>query len=69
MPECALPEEYIDQNLDQHCLEDTGPCGVLPTLVGGHRVLRYRVLCSLVVRETRLLEPVSPRMHASPQTL
>jgi len=35
-PECALPEEYLDDNCDVHCLEDTGPCGALPTLVGGH---------------------------------
>jgi len=30
-PECALPEEYLGHNLDEHCLEDTGPIGALPT--------------------------------------
>ena len=23
-PECALPEEYLGHNFDEHCLEDTG---------------------------------------------
>jgi len=30
-PECALPEEYLGHNLNEHCSEDTGPLGALLT--------------------------------------
>jgi len=66
-PDCVLPQEYLIHNLDVHCLENnrafwclTYPSGATPF----HWALR-----SLVIREARLLELVSPRMHASPQTL
>jgi len=35
LPECALPEESLGHNLGEHCLEDTGPSGALPTRARG----------------------------------
>jgi len=32
----SLRRGNISHNLDGHCLEDTRPCGALPTLVGGY---------------------------------
>ena len=64
----ALPEEYLSHNLeDEHCLEDTGPCGALPTSMGRHH--NYMALGCLVVWKTWLLGPVSLRMHTSPQNI
>ena len=54
-------------NLTVLCLEDTLGLSASPTLVGGDNY--DRVLGSLVIKEISLLESVSPRMHASPQTL
>jgi len=31
-----LDWEYVSHVFDEHWLEDTGLCGALPTLVGGH---------------------------------
>jgi len=42
-PECASPEEYLSHNFDVHCLQDTGPCVALRTLVGGHHGTRCYV--------------------------
>jgi len=42
-------------------------CGSSKAPLGGHHY--YQALRSLVGRSTQLLGPVSPRMHASPETL
>ena len=46
-PECALPEEYLGHNLDEHSLEQTEvvwclayPGGVVPL----YRVLRFQII-------------------------
>jgi len=38
-PECAWPEEYLGHNLDEHCLEDTGPLGALLS----HNILHFPI--------------------------
>ena len=55
-------------NLNELCLEDTGPVITVPSLPkwGGTIASGAR---SLVNKETYLLGLVSPRMHAGPQTL
>jgi len=49
------------------CLVVPETCGALPTLVRGHH--SDGALCSVEVRATCCLEPINPRLQASPQTL
>ena len=71
---CMCARATVQQSMSQRLrcnvqgkFGDTGQCGALPTLVGRHNYTeRYD---SLVVRETWLLQPVSPRILASPQTI
>ena len=77
-PDCALPEEYLGHNLDEHCLEQTGESGSLPTRACGgeahHKIatkLRENFpifsICRLAATASRHLADLqqSPKKNAS----
>jgi len=69
LPECALSEEQSESQSERAMLEGHWAVWCLTDPSRRATLYRDQVLRSLVVEETGFLEPVSPRMHASPQTL